>query len=123
MTEAKDRAGASHGEVLERFHVGAVAVTRRYGCIRRDQYELTAPEPFPEGLRERLAARGTIQGSAVLYVLDIPEAYQLTVAPRAARAVLMPRLSTEPPFQRTAAVEIATLLDEILSSDRARSGP
>jgi hypothetical protein len=118
-----DRACASHGDVLERFHVGVVAVTRRYGCIRRDQYELTAPAPFPPALRARLAERGAVQGSAVLYVLDIPEAYQLTVAPLAARAVLMPRLSTEPPFQRTAALEIANLLDEALSSDKARSGP
>lgn len=112
----KDSVGASYGDVLEQFHVGAVAVTRRYGCIRRDQYELTAPEPFPAELRERLWARGSIKGSEELWILDIPEAYQLTVAPLAARAVLMPRLSTDRPFQRKAAEEIARILDDLLQT-------
>ncbi|MFT3765199.1 MAG: hypothetical protein QM820_06740 [Minicystis sp.] len=117
MTASDGRASASYGEVLEQISVGVVSVTRRYGCIRRDQYELTAPRPFPAALRERLAARGTIKGSPALYVLDIPEAFQLTVAPAAARAVLMPRLSTDPPFQRTAALEVAMLLDEVLAAE------
>ncbi|APR80003.1 Hypothetical protein A7982_05350 [Minicystis rosea] len=117
MTASEGRASASFGEVLERLSVGMVSVTRRYGCVRRDQYELTAPRPFPAALRDRLAARGSIKGSAALYVLDVQEAFQLTVAPLSARALLMPRLSTEPPFQRSAALEMAALLDAELRAE------
>ncbi|MCC6554470.1 MAG: hypothetical protein IT372_15940, partial [Polyangiaceae bacterium] len=85
-----------------------------YSCSRRDQYELTAPGPFPPALRERLAGRGAITGGAALWMLDVPGAYQLTVAPLAGRALLVPRLSTEPPAQRSAAIEIAAAIDAAL---------
>jgi len=101
--------------VLETVAIGAIVMTRRYGCIRRDQYELRAAGPFPPTLREALAARGAITGGPALYVLDVPGAYQLTVAPRAGRALLMPRLSTEPPFQRASALDVAALLDALTS--------
>lgn len=111
MAPDVDRSGACFGDVLEVLTVGRVTITRRYSCIRRDQFEITAPGPFPRSFRELLALRGALRGSAQLYVLDVPEAFQLTVAPGAGRALLVPRLSTELPWQRRAALEIAEGLE------------
>lgn len=110
------RAGAAHGAVIEEIRVGVVTIVRRYGCIRRDHYEFHCSAPLAEGLRARLAERGAVSGSATLYVVEVPGAYQLTVAPRAGRAVLVPRLSTEPHAQRAAALALALLLAETLTS-------
>jgi hypothetical protein len=110
----EERTRFRFGDVLEVLEVGRVALTRRYGCIRRDQYELRAPEPFPEALREALAARGSIRGNAALYVLDVPHSFQLTVAPRAGRALLVPRLSSNAAAQRRDALEVAAVLDAVL---------
>lgn len=109
-----ERSGACFGDVLEVLTVGRVTITRRYSCIRRDQFEITARGPFPGRFRDVLAQRGTLRGSAQLYVLDVPEAFQLTVAPGAGRALLVPRLSTELPWQRRAALEIAEGLEGLL---------
>lgn len=114
MAPDLDRAGACFGDVLEVLAVGRVTVTRRYSCIRRDQFEITARGPFPSTFRELLAQRGPLRGGAQLYVLDVTEAFQLTVAPGAGRALLVPRLSTELPWQRRAALEIAEGLDGLL---------
>jgi hypothetical protein len=108
------RSFASYGQVLDVVDVGRVRVTRRYGCVRRDQYELVTKEPFPPAFRDWLASRGEVRERPALYVLEIPGAYQLTVAPRAGRAILMPRLATDLTWQRAAAREIAEALDGML---------
>jgi hypothetical protein len=112
-----DRTNACFGQVLETFAVGAITITRRYSCIRRDQYELRAAGPFPPALRDALVPRGAITGGPALYVLDVPGAYQLTVAPAAARALLMPRLSTDAALQRASALDVAGLLDALIAED------
>lgn len=117
--EAKDRSVASFGEVLDRIELCHVAITRRYGCIRRDQYELTAHHPFPATFRDWLESRGVLRQTGALYVLDAQSRYQLTVAPAAGRALLVPRLSLDLSLQREAALEVARALDQLLDGARA----
>ncbi len=114
MTDGAATGATAYGAVLEVLTVGAVTVSRRYGCIRRDQYELRGAAAFPAALRDRLAARGAITGRAALYVLDVPGEFQLTVAPGAGRALLMPRLASERPAQRQAALAIAAVVNAVL---------
>jgi hypothetical protein len=113
--DADKRGRAAFGETLDVVDVGRVQVTRRYGCTRRDQFELRTPGPFPEGLRDWLAGRGALRETPALYVLDVPGGYQLTVAPRAGRALFVPRMSTELEWQRSTALEIARAVDGMLS--------
>ncbi|MDC3957313.1 hypothetical protein [Polyangium jinanense] len=113
---AEDRRSfASYGEILDVIDVGRVRITRRYGCIRRDQFELVTKEPFPSAFRDWLASRGELRERPALYVIEVPGAYQLTVAPRAGRAILMPRLATDLTWQARAAREIAETLDRMLN--------
>lgn len=94
--------------------MGAVTVTRLYGCTRRDQYELRAPRPFPPELRDRLEVGRASRGGPDLYVIDEPGAFQLTVAPKSARALMMPRLTTQLESQRETALSLAGIVDELL---------
>ncbi|MRG98017.1 hypothetical protein [Polyangium spumosum] len=105
------RSFASYGEILDVIDVGRVRITRRYGCIRRDQFEIATKEPFPPAFRDWLVSRGEVRERPALYVLEVPGAFQLTVAPRAGRAILMPRLATDLTWQAQAAREIAEVLD------------
>ncbi len=100
--------------MLEVIQVGAVTVTRLYGCTRRDQYELRAPRPFPSQLRDRLEVGRASRGGPDLYVIDEPGAFQLTVAPKSARALMMPRLTTPLESQRDTALSLAGIVDELL---------
>ena len=109
------RSFASYGQVLDVAFVGRVQITRRYGCIRRDQFEIVTKEPIPPAFRDWLASRGEVRERPALYVLDVPGAFQLTVAPRAGRAILMPRLATDLTWQAKAAREIAEALDGMLA--------
>jgi hypothetical protein len=108
------RATLGYGDMIAAFHVGSIKVIQRYACIRRDQFEFTASEPFPATFRDYLLTRGSIRGSSILYILDIPGQFQLTVAPNAGRAVFVPRLSTELEWQKKTVLEIVSALDEIL---------
>ena len=108
------RAALCYGDTIDVFYIGQIKVVQRYACIRRDQFEWTTDRPFPPSFRDYLVRHGSIRGSAVLYILDIPEKYQLTVAPIAGRAVFVPRLSTELPWQKKVVVEIASVLDELI---------
>jgi len=108
------RAALCYGDTIDEFHIGRIKVVQRYACIRRDQFEWTTSGPFPAAFREYLGQRGPIRGSAVLYILDIPEKYQLTVAPNAGRAVFVPRLSTELEWQKKVVIEIVSALDEFM---------
>lgn len=108
------RTALCYGDTIAVFHIGQVKVVQRYACIRRDQFEWTTPGPFPELFREYLAQRGPLRGSAILYILDMPEKYQLTVAPKAGRAVFVPRLSTELDWQKKVVLEIVSALDEFV---------
>jgi hypothetical protein len=103
------------GDRVDEFSVGRVRVLVRHGCVRRDQYELHAPGALPDALRASLAACGSVRGGEALYVVDVPETQQITVAARQGRVVIMPRLSLERPAQRAAAVEVATLIDAALA--------
>jgi hypothetical protein len=95
------------GDTIDAFDVGPVRVTVRYSCVRRDQYELVVRSALPAELMERLAKAGSVRGSPALYVIDVPAAYQLTVAAGAGRIVLMPRLTTERAAQRAHALDVA----------------
>ncbi|MDI1482435.1 hypothetical protein [Polyangium sp. y55x31] len=108
------RSFASYGQVLDVVDVGRVRITRRYGCIRRDQFEIVTKEPFPPAFRDWLTSRGELRERPALYVIEVPGAFQLTVAPRAGRAILMPRLATDLTWQAKAAREIAETLDSML---------
>ncbi len=110
------RSVLSYGDAIGAFYVGHVHVKQRYACIRRDQFELTTAGPFPPLFRDYLAGQGPVRGASLLYVLDIPQAFQLTVAPNAGRAVFVPRLATELDWQKKKVVELASALDEILRS-------
>jgi hypothetical protein len=103
-----------YGDTIDEFQIGQVKVVQRYACIRRDQFEWTTPTPFPPAFRDYLAERGSIRGSAALYILDVPQEYQLTVAPNAGRAVFVPRLATELEWQKKVVVEMVSALDQML---------
>jgi hypothetical protein len=107
---------ATSGEQIEEFSVGCLRVVVRYGCVRRDQYEILAPRPFPDSLRLRLGELGTLRGTPVLYTVDVAGTHQLTVAAARGRIVIMPRLSTERPAQRTSALAVARLADAELAT-------
>jgi hypothetical protein len=104
------------GDTIDAFDVGPVRVTVRYSCVRRDQYELVVKGELPAELMERLAKAGSVRGSPVLYVIDIPGAYQLTVAPAAGRIVLMPRLTTERAAQRAHALDVANAVADLCAT-------
>jgi hypothetical protein len=108
------RTALGYGDNIDVFHIGRLKVVQRYACIRRDQFEWTTNGSFPESFRAYLALRGPIRGGAALYILDIPNEFQLTVAPMAGRAVFMPRLSTDLAWQKNVAVEIISVLDELM---------
>lgn len=108
------RVALCYGDIVDVFHIGRIKIVQRYACIRRDQFEWTAEGPFPESFRQYLAERGSLRGNAVLYILDIPEQFQLTVAPKAGRAVFVPRLATELDWQKKVVLEIVSALDEFM---------
>jgi hypothetical protein len=108
------RGALCYGDTIDVFHVGRVKIVQRYACIRRDQFEWTTSAPFPSAFRDYLATRGTVRGSAALYILDVPHAFQITVAPNAGRAVFVPRLATELEWQKKVVTEIVSALDDIL---------
>ncbi|HRI68041.1 MAG TPA: hypothetical protein PK156_27580 [Polyangium sp.] len=103
-----------YGHTIAAFHIGSIKVVQRYACIRRDQFEFTTLSPFPAAFRDYLVTRGPVRGSSVLYILDIPGEFQLTVAANAGRAVFVPRLATELEWQKKTILEIVSALDEIL---------
>ncbi len=108
------RAQRRYGEIIAVFQIGRVKVVQRYACIRRDQFEFTTSTPFPPAFREYLSSRGVVRGTDILYTLDVPHEFQLTVAPNARRAVFVPRLSTELKWQKNVVTEIVSALDATL---------
>jgi hypothetical protein len=111
---ASPRAALCYGDTIDQFEIGRVKIVQRYACIRRDQFEWTTTIPFPPAFRDYLAQRGTIRGTGPLYILDLPHAFQLTVAPDAGRAVFVPRLATELDWQKKVVMEIVSALDGML---------
>lgn len=101
---------AEHGDHLEELEVQGVCVVVRFGCVRRDIYELTTASRFPSALRETLGAHGTLKGTPALYVVDVPGVHQITIASERGRAVIMPRFSQPREAQRAAALQIASLI-------------
>ena len=116
VDDASARSVLCYGDTIAAFQIGQVNVIQRYACVRRDQFEWTTPVPFPGAFRDYLAARGPIRGSVALFVLDVPHAFQLTVAPHVGRAVFVPRLATKLDWQKKVVVEIVSALDEMLRS-------
>lgn len=116
---AKDRSQASFGDVLEEIALRHVKIIRRYGCIRRDHYELKTDAAIPDGFRDYLATLGALQQTKTLVILDVPGAYQLTLAPLAGRMMVVPRLALDLPRQASVISEIAKKLDEILDATEA----
>jgi hypothetical protein len=108
------RAVLCYGDTIDAFDIGSIKIVQRYACIRRDQFEFTAVKPFPLAFRDYLGNRGPVRGNGALYILDVPLAFQLTVAPNAGRAVFVPRLSTELGWQKKTVLEIVSALDEML---------
>ncbi len=103
---------------LAELVVGCVRVLVRYGCVRRDQYELLAPGTLPAALRQRLAIDGTLRGTDALYTVDVPARHQITVAPLRGRIVVMPRLMVDRTEQRQQALALAELVSELCQSER-----
>ena len=100
----------AHGDTVDEFRVGTVEVTVRHSCIRRDMYELRRGESLPSGVVDRLRARGQVKAdSPALLIVEVPGVHRLTVAPNVGRVVVMPKLATERPDQREAAVAVAEL--------------
>lgn len=104
---------SAFGDLVDEYVIGAVRVYVRYGCVRRDQYELRSA-PLPPQLRDELAQNGTVRGSEVLYVVDVEGVHQITVAPARGRVLVMPRLSRERAEQRRAADGVAAIVDASL---------
>lgn len=98
--------------------VGPVRVVVRYGCVRRDQYEILTPAPFPRSLKNRLAELGVVRGSPVLFTVDVPATHQLTVAPERGRMVIMPRLSVEREQQRQSALAVVQILVDLIAAEQ-----
>ncbi len=106
-----NRARLGYGDTIAMFQIGCVNVIQRYACIRRDQFEFSTSTPFPPAFRDYLSTRGPTRGTDKLYVLDVPNGFQLTVAPNAGRAIFVPRLSTELQWQKNVVTEIVSALD------------
>lgn len=106
---------STFGDRIDELWVGHVRVIVRYGCARRDQYELRCERPFPLLAVSKLQQLGVLRGSSVLFTVDVEQMHQLTVAPQAGRVVIMPRLSVERVDQRRNALVVAALIDKTLT--------
>jgi len=102
---------------IAEFQVGPIQVVVRYGCVRRDQYELLTQSAFPRTLKPKLAELGQVRGTDVLYTVDVPATHQITVAPERGRMVIMPRLSVERAEQRRSVLAIADLLANLMAAE------
>ena len=102
---------------IAEFQVGPIQVVVRYGCVRRDQYELLTQSAFPRTLKPKLATLGQVRGTDVLYTVDVPATHQITVAPERGRMVIMPRLSVERAEQRRSVLAIADLLANLMAAE------
>ncbi len=99
------------GDTVDEFRIGAVEVTVRHSCIRRDLYELRRGEALPATVVARLRERGEVRvDSPALLIVEVSGVHRLTVAPATGRVVIMPKLATERPEQREAALAVAELL-------------
>ncbi len=96
-----------YGDVVDELSVGRLAITVKHSCIRRDVYDMTLGRPLPPALREELGALGAMRGGEALYVIEVEGVHQITVAANAGRIVVMPKLATERPDQRAAALALA----------------
>ena len=102
---------------IAEFQVGPIQVVVRYGCVRRDQYELLTQSAFPRTLKPKLAELGQVRGTDVLYTVDVPATHQITFAPERGRMVIMPRLSVERAEQRRSVLAIADLLANLMAAE------
>jgi hypothetical protein len=117
-TQGRDEPPSSprYGEPLEELQVGPLRVEIKHNCIRRDLYEISLAGAFPPSTRALLAPLGAVRGGDTLFVVDVAGVHRITVAPRAGRVVVMPKLATERPAQRSAALALAARLAALLES-------
>ncbi|MEM7152750.1 MAG: hypothetical protein AAF799_07900 [Myxococcota bacterium] len=102
---------AGHGQLVDEFEVGPVQVRVSHSCARRDVYELSTSPPLSEAAMEWLRGRGVAKvDSPALLIVEVAGVHQLTVAPALGRVVAMPKLATERPEQREAAMAVARAL-------------
>lgn len=104
----------SHGELIDSWQQGPVLIEVRYGCTLRDVYELRS-SPLPASLQRALAQQGALRGGPQLYVVDVAETHQLTVAASAGRIVVMPRQRASRPAQRAAVEALVQVVVEHLA--------
>jgi hypothetical protein len=103
-----------YGDVVDELRVGALSITVKHSCIRRDVYDMTLGRAFPAGLRAALEPLGATRGGDALYVIDVEGVHQITVAAAAGRMVVMPKLATERADQRAAAIALAEQVSAIV---------
>ncbi len=102
--------GKRYGDVVDELAVGPLSITVKHSCIRRDLYDMRLGRGFPEGLRQELNGLGASRGSDALFVIEVEGVHQITVAAATGRVVVMPKLRTERPAQREAALALAERL-------------
>lgn len=82
-----------------------------HSCVRRDVYELLVTPPISGAALDWLRERGVTKvDSPALLIVDVAGVHQLTVAPALGKVVAMPKLATERPAQREAAIAVARAL-------------
>lgn len=105
--------------------VGAVKMTIREGCTHRDQYDLRVPGRLSLDIAEALRAMGSVSGQDALFIVEVDQKHQLTVAPKQGRVFIMPRLSVPKEKQLAHALEVAEFISERLqqtASENAKNG-
>lgn len=112
---------ARYGDVVDELRVGALHIEIKHSCVRRDLYDMSLGRPFPPGLRALLAPLGVTRGTDVLFTIDVAGVHRLTVAAAAGRIVAMPKLATERPAQRQAALALAERVVTFVEGDAQSS--
>jgi hypothetical protein len=108
---------AEYGDLIDELRVGPLTVQVKHSCVRRDLYEIHTPAPLPAEVRSCLARYGTMRGTDRLYVVEVPEVHQITVAPAAGRVVIVPRMQPARTEQRRAATAVARQIAELVRAE------
>ncbi len=103
---------------IAEFQVGPIQVVVRYGCVRRDQYELLTQSAFPRTLKPKLAELGQVREPMSWRPLMSRPPIQDHGRSRARTdGVIMPRLSVERAEQRPSVLAIADLLANLMAAE------
>jgi len=107
-----DLEAPASGTVIDEFDVGDVHIVVRYGCTRRDQYDLRVPEPIAQHVRDALMQRGDAKDLGTLVVIEVPGVHQITAATERGRVVILPRMTRDRSLQRDDMLVVARILAE-----------